>query len=187
MCVPLAVAAAVAATATSVAGTISQANTARRTANYQAAVARNNQEIANQNAQTAAQVGAAQEAEKRQDIRRLIAAQRVAGAASGLAVNSGSMLALQEDTAGLGELDALTIRDSANRQVRGYQQQGLNYGTQAQADIAAGKAARTAGYISAAGTLFEAGSSMKGSKWNSLKTPNSPMVQGKSGLMGGRV
>jgi len=188
MCDPVSAsvaATAVAATVTT-ASTVSQANTERRVANYRAAVARNNQEIANQNAQTAAQVGANQEAEKRQDIRKAIAAQRVAGAANNLDISSGSILDLQSDAAGLGELDALTIRDATNRQVRGYQQQGLNYATQAQADIAAGKAARTAGYLSATGTAFEAGSSLA-DKWNSFRTPDSGMVQGKSGLMGGRV
>jgi len=147
-------------------GTISQAQAAKKQANYQAQVAMNNQIIANQNADAATQVGNAQENQKRQQVRQVIASQRAAQASSGIDINSGSALDVQSDTAALGELDALTIRDNASRQARGFRQQGLNYGAQAQLDRAAGQSALTGGYLSAAGQLMSSASSV-GSKWRS--------------------
>jgi hypothetical protein len=84
-------------------------------ARYQAAVARNNQIIADQYA--AAEVAKGQRLE---DMKRLETAQRqgavkAAAAANGLDVDRGSPLRLQEDTALLGEFDAQTIRSNAPR------------------------------------------------------------------------
>lgn len=60
-------------------------------------------------------------------VRKLIGAQRAALAAQGIDVNSGSAMEVQNDTAKLGELDAMTIRNNAWREAMGYRMQGNNY------------------------------------------------------------
>lgn len=65
------------------------------------------------------------------DIQRLrtaqnIGTQRAAQAANGGVVNEGSNAVLQEDTAALGELDALTIQNNAAREAYGYKVEALN-------------------------------------------------------------
>lgn len=52
-----------------------------------------------------------------------IGTQRSAQAANGIDVNSGSAAQLQDDTAMLGELDALTIANNAAREAYGYKVQ----------------------------------------------------------------
>lgn len=52
-----------------------------------------------------------------------IGTQRAVQAANGIDVNSGSAAQLQDDTAMIGELDALTIQNNAAREAFGYQRQ----------------------------------------------------------------
>lgn len=52
-----------------------------------------------------------------------IGTQRTAQAANGIDVNSGSAAQIQDDTAMLGELDALTIQNNAAREAYGYRVQ----------------------------------------------------------------
>lgn len=52
-----------------------------------------------------------------------VGTQRSAQAANGIDVNSGSASQLQDDTAMLGELDALTIQNNAAREAYGYRVQ----------------------------------------------------------------
>ncbi|MBA4359811.1 MAG: hypothetical protein C0411_03650 [Pseudomonas sp.] len=52
-----------------------------------------------------------------------VGTQRSAQAANGIDVNSGSAAQLQDDTAMLGELDALTIQNNAAREAYGYKTQ----------------------------------------------------------------
>lgn len=56
----------------------------------------------------------------RQQIKSLIGSQRASYGAQGVEVSSGSALAVQEDTAKQGELDALQIRTNAAQEAWGY-------------------------------------------------------------------
>lgn len=133
-------------------------------ANYQAAVARNNQTIANQYAQVEIQRGQVLEEQKREETAQRIGAVRAAAGANGLDVNTGSPLRLQEDTAKLGELDALTIRNNSQRAAYGYQVQGMNFGAQAGLlDSEASNAAR-AGNLGMWSSIM-GGASSVGNKW----------------------
>jgi len=67
----------------------------------------------------ALQRGAQEEGQQKVKTRQMIAAQRANQAAQGLDPNEGSALLLQEDTAGMGALDALTIRLNAQREAMG--------------------------------------------------------------------
>jgi hypothetical protein len=63
------------------------------------------------------------EAAVRRDVRTIQGAQRTGYASQGVDVESGSAVSVQADTAEVGELDALEIRNSATRESWGYRQQ----------------------------------------------------------------
>lgn len=133
-------------------------------ANYQAMVARNNAVIAAQYATAERQKGQVLEDAKRMETAQRVSAVRAAGGSSGLDVNSGSALDLQADTARLGELDALTIRNNAARAAYGYETQGVNYNNQATLSNMAGNAAQEAGTIGMFSSVIGAASSYYGMK-----------------------
>lgn len=136
---------------------------------YQAQVARNNQTIAGQYAQQATQDGENKVAAKQQQTAQMIGAQRAAMAANGVDLDSGSPLRLQEDTAKLGNVDAMTIRNSAAREAYGYQLQGLSYGQQAQLDQSSSDNAVTAGNLNAFSSIL-GGAASVGKQWTQYKT-----------------
>jgi hypothetical protein len=115
----------------SVAGFAMQGYSQSQMANYQAQVARNNQIIAQQNANIALQQG--QQAEETQRIKtgRMIGALEAQQGASGVELGTGSPLNVEKSAAETGELDALTIRYNANLQARNYMYQSQMLGAQA--------------------------------------------------------
>lgn len=87
--------------------------------------------------------------------RNIISEQRVALAAQGIDIDSGSALEIQEDTAMLGEREAQTIRNNAWREAWGYKVEALNLGHRQQMENSANAYKRqstllTAGFNSAA-------------------------------------
>lgn len=110
-------------------------------------VADYNSEMQRRAALDANQRGSADAADKRQEVRRIIARQHAIMGAGGFDPNSGTNLSLMAETAGQGELDALKIRNNAARQAA-----GLN----AQADLttAQGNAALSAGQMNATGSIL---------------------------------
>lgn len=149
-------------------GAIKQGQAQSAALQYQAQVAQNNQKIAGQYAQQAIADGENKVAAKQQQTAQMIGAQRAAMAANGIDLDSGSPLRLQEDTAKLGNVDALTIRNNAAREAYGYQVQGLSYGQQAQLDEASASNAVTAGNLNAFSSIVGGASSI-GSKWIDYK------------------
>lgn len=123
-------------------------------AKYQSAVERNNAKIAGWQAQDATQRGQIEEQRQRLATARLRGAQRAGMASNGIEIDSGSPLDVLMDTASLGELDALTIRSNAEREVYGFRAQGGNLMAQAGLTQMAGRNAQTAGYINAGSTLL---------------------------------
>ncbi len=65
--------------------------------------------------------------QQRLKTRAAIGTQRAGFAGNGVDVNSGSAALVQDDTAALGELDALTIRNNAAREAWGYNVQADQY------------------------------------------------------------
>ena len=61
------------------------------------------------------------------------------------------------DTATMGELDALTIRRNAAREAYDYETQGVNYRSDATLSRMNASAAKTGGYLGAAGTILGGG------------------------------
>lgn len=100
------------------------------------------------------------------DIQRLrtaqgIGTQRAAQAANGGEVNNGSNAMLQEDTAALGELDALTIQNNAAREAYGLKVQAMQGYRNATDTVLAGQNAKQnsllGGVIKGAGSFFGGG------------------------------
>lgn len=134
----------------------------RSQAHYNAAVARNSRLIAQQNARYAEQAGAVKEQAAGRRTAGVIGAQRAVAAAHGLDVNSGSPALLQEDAAALGHLDALTIRNNADREAYGYRSQATNFG--AQEGLYQMEEDSLGGWASTAGSLI-GGASGVADKW----------------------
>lgn len=110
-----------------------------------------NARIADIQADDALERGRKAEGRNRIDVRRTIGAQRAGLAASGVDISAdGSAIDLIADTARLGELDALTIRNNAAREAWGYKVQATDL-------RARGKIARMEGTYEAVGTLLSTG------------------------------
>jgi hypothetical protein len=108
--------ASVAGAAVGAMGAIQSANAQKAQANYQAAIANNNAIIARRNAVDARKRGLADEERQRMKTAALIGRQRAAMGANGLMLDQGSPLDILGDTAAAGELDALTIRNTYERE-----------------------------------------------------------------------
>lgn len=141
-------------------------------ARYQAAVARNNQVYAEQYAQAETAKGQRLEDMKRQETAQREGAVKAAAAASGLDVDSGSPLRLQEDTARLGEFDALTIRSNSARAAYGYRVQGTNYAAQAQLDDMQSDNASRMGTLGMWSSIIGGASTVSG-RWATYKQAGS--------------
>lgn len=157
-------------------GQIQQARAAQAQANFQAAVARNNAIIAQRQAedarlrgeQLAEQISIKEQADVAKsalDTRRFIAHQRVAQAALGQATDVGSAADLVSGTVTVGKLDELTLRrnaaferqvarNNAEREAIGFLTQGFNFQAEARLASMRASAARSAGLISAFGTII---------------------------------
>lgn len=143
-------------------GSIQQGQAANESAKYSAQVSQMNADMADRAARDALERGKLTEQKQRRENAQLQGAQVAAMAANGVDLSFGSPLDLIVDTAKMGEIDALTIRSNTAREERDIRQQALNYRGQAGADLAAGRSARTAGYLGAAGTVLGGGAKAYG-------------------------
>lgn len=116
----------VAGVANGMMGASRQARATQDAYNYQAAVARNNAQIGEWQAQDAITRGQKAEQVQRLKAAQLKSTQRAGFAARGVALDEGSPLAILQDTDYMNELDAMTIRDNAQREAWGHRMQGAN-------------------------------------------------------------
>lgn len=86
-----------------------------------------NAAYANASANDSIKRGAVEEDQQRLATTAAIGTQRAGFAANGVDVNSGTAANIQDDTAQMGEFDALTIRNNAAREAWGYRTQSENY------------------------------------------------------------
>ena len=145
-------------------GAIQQSQAQSAQAKYQAAVARNNQIIARQNADDALKRGDIEAQKQRQKVQLMLGQQRAGFAAQGADLTSGSVLDILGDTAATGELDRLTILNNSAREARQYMLQGVNFQADAQLYQMQAKQAQTAGYFDATSS-FLGGASKVGSSY----------------------
>lgn len=111
-----------------------------------------NAEMQRRKAQDALQRGSIEASAKKDQARRLASTQAEGAAMSGVAINSGTPLALLTETAGIGELNALRTVNNAQREAWGLK-------AQATLDEFQGDAAQRAGYLNGAGTFLNGASS----------------------------
>lgn len=140
-------------------GTIQQANAQSKAARYNAQVSEMNATLAERRARDAMERGAREEQKKRQEVAGILGQQRASMAANGLDLGFGSPLDLMIDTAVAGEMDALTIRSNTYREAYDYRVDAAGRRADAGLQRAQASAAKTGGYLSAAGTLLGGGAS----------------------------
>jgi hypothetical protein len=163
----------VASTALSAYGQIQAGQQAQAAADYNAAVARNNQIIADRQAEDAVKRGQVAEEEQRRRTRAIAGTQRAALAASGVQLDQGSPADILADTAQFGELDALTIRNNAEREAYGYRVQGMNFGAEAGLQQGRASSAMTGAYLGAGSTLLSGATSVA-DRWYTQRRLNAP-------------
>ncbi len=148
-------------TALAVEATNEQADAQHNMAQYQAQVAADNQAIAEQTAQDdLSQAAAAQQQQQMQTAAKL-GAQRAQLAADGVALDGGSALDVQSDTAMLGELNALSVRSDGQDQAYSALAQAMDDGAQSGLDDFKAANAEQSGALADARTLLGAtGSTM---------------------------
>ena len=139
---------------------------------YQGQVARNNQILAERQSNLVLAAGESQEAAHRRKVAQIKGAQAAGLSASGVAITEGtSALDILGDTAALGELDSMTIRNNAKNEAYGIRLQALQYGRQAEfMDTAS---AAQIDFLGPAGSLMETAGTVS-DKWYRYK---------RSGLM----
>ena len=148
----------------SAAGQMQQANAAADAAAMRAQMSNQNAALAEHYAQDAEERGVIDANQHRQDVRRLQATQLASLAAGGLDVQTGSANQVLGDTAELGELDALAIRDNASRE--GFQHRMAAHNATVQGGLYTAEAAnsRRAGFLNAGATLLS-GAGETGTRW----------------------
>lgn len=154
-----------------------QANALR----YQADVDKNNSIIQERLAKDAIERGKTEEQMHRIKIGQLKGQQLNAFAKNGVETDSGSALDVLSDTAMIGELEALTIRNNAEREAYGYRVQGMNYSASAANNRTAASTARSSANTSAMTSVLSTAGSVAG-KWYDYKAAGA-FDQG--GLYGG--
>jgi hypothetical protein len=164
----IAAAASLAGTAISAVGAIGQGNAAAANASYQAQVAKNNQIIAEQNANYASQAGAAATTRAQLKQRSEEGALGAAIAAGGIDPNTGSAKAVRSAQA-----ETTAAQDAALR-VYGFRTNATNYGAESGLRQQEARQAPIAGLISGGGTLLSGagGLASRWSAWQNSATGN---------------
>lgn len=140
------------------AGAIEQGQAAKASADYNAAVSRQNSANAQQNSQIASQAGIAQEGMQEQKTRSVVGQTIANEAGSGVQTTSGSSADTQASEKELGMLDAINVRGNATKEAFGYKVAAVNDEAQSTLDTFQGKNAQTSGYLNAASSLVGAAS-----------------------------
>lgn len=116
-----------------------QAYNQYQTGKYQSAVANQNAQVAEAQAQDSINRGNAQAEEVRRRNAQAAGTQAATMAASGGDLSSGSNLDIFGDTAQFGMLDSLTTVNNSQREAYGYQVQAANYRSEASAASSQGR------------------------------------------------
>ena len=109
-----------------------QADAARYAGDAQASVYETNALIQRLRAEDAIRRGDDEAKKAKEAAKRLIGSQRASMGAQGIDIESGSALDIQKETAELGAMDALTIKNNAWREAWGLRAEATNFANQAQ-------------------------------------------------------
>lgn len=156
-------------TAMSAYGMYQQGQAAKKQAEYQASVSRNNQAIAEQNAKAALARGEAEEERHRDKVSLLHGRQTSLLSAGGVDISDpdSSAVDVLVGTMELGELDAQTIRHNSEMEAREHRVRGMNFGAEAGLNSSRATAAGQAGTFGAATSLLSGAGSVA-DKWYRL-------------------
>lgn len=124
-------------------GAVQESKSAAASAKFNAQVADNNRILAERQQKDAIERGKTEELNFRRQIAGLKGEQRASFGASGVTLDSGSPADVLTDTAVLGELDALTVRQNAQREAFGYGVQATNFATESAFQRSSAKAAKS--------------------------------------------
>lgn len=154
-------------------GSIEQGQATANAANYQAQVSANNATIANQNANYATEAGRAQA--QAQSMKGAVTAGRikVAQAASGIDVNTGSAANVQVSQREQSNVDTATVMNNADLQAYGYRSQATGFEAQEGLEKEEAEQAPIGADLSAGGGLLSSASGL-GLKWTQLGPTGSP-------------
>ena len=158
--------AALASTAVSITAGMQQSKTQQAMYNYQAEQDRANAKVAEMNAKNERQSGLEEARLQRLKTLSAIGSQQAGMAANGIDITQGTALDTIEDTATMGELDALMTMYNSERNAINFERQATNFNNQANLDIIAGQNARKAGTINAIGTGLQGISDISGGLGN---------------------
>lgn len=164
---PLALAVGVIGGGVSAVGQIAGGQATANAANYQAAVSSNNAIIARQNADYAEKAGLVQSQTQGLKSRAVGGRIKAAQGASGVDVNSGSNVDVQEAQREAGHLDSETVLNNAELSAYGYRNQATSFEAQSELDKLTAKQAPIGAAFGAAGSLLSSASSL-GFKWSTM-------------------
>lgn len=136
------------------AGSMMQAQGQTQNANFQSGMMKQNATFKNQTADETIIAGNTSADWQRVRTGQAIGTQRSVQAANGIDVNSGSAAQLQDDTAMIGELDALTIQNNAAREAYGYRVQAKQDVLNAGQTVQNGKTAAMGSILGGLGSAF---------------------------------
>jgi hypothetical protein len=139
----------------------------KKAADYNAKVAENNALIESNAAAESLKAGAAEAEAADTRKRQIIATQRASFAAGGVSSASGTPASLLAETAGLGELDALTAINNAQRRAYGYEVATTDKYAEATMARFQGKSAAKTGSLNATGSLLSSAGSIGYSAYKS--------------------
>lgn len=161
---------------TNVFSSLSQSSAQKAEGSYQKSIYDTNSKIAEIQAADALKRGETEATNLKTQTKKLIGAQRARLAAQGQDLESGDALDIQEETAGLGSIDALQIKNNAWREAWGYQVQAEDYRSRGvYAEMTGKNKSRSTlltGGLQVAKGIAQAGylSSLKGSRDNAVYT-----------------
>lgn len=145
-------------------GAIQQGKSAAAMAKYQQGVAQNAATVAKYKADDAIERGKLTEKRHRLQVAQLKGTQRAGYASRGIVIDQDTPLETLEDTAALGEMDALIIRNNAEREAWGYEVEASNaMATAGMYGAAAGQYGPASALM--AGTTLLTGAGSVADKW----------------------
>lgn len=157
-------AASIAGGAVAAGGALAKGSADKNMYQYQAGVAKLNQDIAKQNAAYTREAGESAAYISGRKTMETIGRQKTAQSVSGIDVNSGTNTRIRETTTDLGRIDQATIRQNYARKAYGHEVEATIKGSEVAGATIAGDQAETAGKINAAASILGTVGSVS-SKW----------------------
>ncbi|WP_449540996.1 hypothetical protein [Enterobacter ludwigii] len=175
----------VAFVAASLAMSAMQAYNQRQQGKYAKAMADQNADIAENQAEDAVNRGNIEADQRRREMRQRAGTQAATMGATGAELSTGNALDIFGDTAQFGTLDALTTVNNAQREAYGYQVQGMNATAQGNAAQSQARAAVTQTLMTAPLKAYGA-YQMGGGTWSPFTQSNAAPISAAVGTRTGR-